>query len=543
MPQTKKQRLLRIAQEKTIDQQLQKARTLTSTSADAARAAATQALEHSESLNYGQGIALSLCLLCELDVGAGDCARAEQHAKSAIDVANKYNDRSSKAFALSRLGTVYYHQGQYATAITHYEAAYTIQRNAGDKKEQSYLLTNIGAMHRNLGNFQQSLEYQLRALALKREIGDTLGEAYSLGNAANLYFEFNDFKNALRFYKKSLALLPDKTQSHIKQLTALNIASVYVQLGDLSAARSWHQRLKKNYGSLVDMDLRIRSLYVESMIYKGLKQSSRVVKRLEEALVLAETSGSVDWEFAICQALGQILLQGLQLDAARSSFEKALTIATVSGKKTDELAARHSLVALYKQQGESGLALSQLEKLYELDKSIFNVESDKHIRQLQAKLEIVESERENEKLRAEISRKESDLVALAASLVQKNALIEKLKDDIADLAEQNKGEPCYVDMLHKIDASRHLQKDWNTFERQFTLIHKTFISALSTQCPALSATELKICALLKINLSTKAIAQMLYLSTRTVEDHRLNIRKKLHLDTKHGLAHFLTTLV
>jgi xylulokinase len=68
------------------------------------------------------------------------------------------------------------------------------------------------------------------------------------------------------------------------------------------------------------------------------------------------------------------------------------------------------------------------------------------------------------------------------------------------------------------------------------------MDSLNRRHTELSATEQKICCLLKIRLSSKEIANLLYLSPRTVETHRLNIRRKLHIDRTLDISNYLNTV-
>jgi DNA-binding CsgD family transcriptional regulator len=94
-------------------------------------------------------------------------------------------------------------------------------------------------------------------------------------------------------------------------------------------------------------------------------------------------------------------------------------------------------------------------------------------------------------------------------------------------------------MVREIDAAITDGNAWDTFNERFQELHQDFLRTLAQRFPTLTQGELRICALLKINLSTKEIASILRVSVRTVEDHRNNIRKKLGLTSKDNFATFL----
>ena len=99
-----------------------------------------------------------------------------------------------------------------------------------------------------------------------------------------------------------------------------------------------------------------------------------------------------------------------------------------------------------------------------------------------------------------------------------------------------------IEMVQQIESNIRDDNSWDSFNQQFTQLHSGFAQTLSERFPNLTPMELEICALLKIQLSTKEIAAALVLSTRTVEDHRNRMRKKFGLSKEENLATFLASL-
>lgn len=131
------------------------------------------------------------------------------------------------------------------------------------------------------------------------------------------------------------------------------------------------------------------------------------------------------------------------------------------------------------------------------------------------------------------------------TLVQKNELVEKLKSELAMLSKAVAGktsrevEHKISNLIEELDRSKTDEKSWRLFEQQFESVHQNFIQTLTKQFPELTKTELRLCVLLKIQLSTKEIAQLLFLSPRSVETYRLHLRRKLGLSQNTNLTEFL----
>ena len=88
----------------------------------------------------------------------------------------------------------------------------------------------------------------------------------------------------------------------------------------------------------------------------------------------------------------------------------------------------------------------------------------------------------------------------------------------------------------------YIYKEWENFTKHFDRVHSDFVVKLKEKHPAISGNELKLCAYLRMNLSTKEIAQLMNISVRGVEISRYRLRKKLNLSTETSLFDFLIQL-
>ena len=97
----------------------------------------------------------------------------------------------------------------------------------------------------------------------------------------------------------------------------------------------------------------------------------------------------------------------------------------------------------------------------------------------------------------------------------------------------------YRSLTKKLDSSINEDEDWKQFEVNFKELHNDFFENLLRQYPRLTPKDLKLCAYLKMNLSTKEIAPLMAITVRGVEIHRYRLRKKLGIDSSQNLSNFL----
>ncbi|SEJ21803.1 Two component regulator propeller [Dyadobacter sp. SG02] len=180
-----------------------------------------------------------------------------------------------------------------------------------------------------------------------------------------------------------------------------------------------------------------------------------------------------------------------------------------------------------------------------LQQQQMHLEEQKRLQYLH-QLELEKSEKEiiklkNEKLEAEILHKNTDLATSAMHLVQKAELLSKLKTDLVKItksAEDDKINDDLKKMIKVVGDENKVDKDWGQFSKHFDSVHSNFLIALKEKYPNLTANELKMSAYLRMNLSSKEIAQLMNISLRGVEVSRYRLRKKLQLPTEVNMFNF-----
>jgi len=167
-------------------------------------------------------------------------------------------------------------------------------------------------------------------------------------------------------------------------------------------------------------------------------------------------------------------------------------------------------------------------------------------RQLHA-AESLESEKrlvllEKEKFESEIAHKNKQLASSISGLLKKNEFLTRLKEEIDKIADKTSN-PAAEERLKKIIASvdENLEADneYEQFEDHFDAVHDNFLKTIKKQYPQLTPKDLRLCAYLRMNLSTKEIAPLLNITPRGVEISRYRLRKKMNLQHDANLIEFM----
>ncbi len=152
---------------------------------------------------------------------------------------------------------------------------------------------------------------------------------------------------------------------------------------------------------------------------------------------------------------------------------------------------------------------------------------------------------QNEKLESDISFQNAELASAAMHLVKKGELIAKLKEDLAQLtkgAESVKVTSEIKRITKTLNEDENMDKEWEQFSKHFDKVHSNFLAALKEKHTTITPSELKLSAYLRMNLTTKEIAQLINISVRGVEISRYRLRKKLNLEGDMTLFDYLITI-
>ena len=150
---------------------------------------------------------------------------------------------------------------------------------------------------------------------------------------------------------------------------------------------------------------------------------------------------------------------------------------------------------------------------------------------------------QNEKLEAEVNHKNQELASATLHLVQKSEILNTIKVALERLKRKT---PASSDLgkeieriIRIVDHDASIDADWEQFSYNFDQVHSDFLKRLSSHYAHLSPNDYKLCAYLRMNLSSKEIASLMNISVRGVEASRYRLRKRLGLDTETNLSEFL----
>lgn len=175
---------------------------------------------------------------------------------------------------------------------------------------------------------------------------------------------------------------------------------------------------------------------------------------------------------------------------------------------------------------------------YKKQKEKIESEKNRELTLLQLETDKTLMKLRNDKLRSEVEGKNRELATSTMSIVKKNELLNTIKNEL----KSERANPHVKTVLNIIEENIGDNSDWESFKEAFNNTDRDFLKKLKEEHPELTPNDLKLCVYLRLNLSSKEIAPMLSISSRSVEVKRYRLRKKMKLKHDKNLTDYILGL-
>ncbi|WP_133508825.1 triple tyrosine motif-containing protein [Flavobacterium chryseum] len=177
-------------------------------------------------------------------------------------------------------------------------------------------------------------------------------------------------------------------------------------------------------------------------------------------------------------------------------------------------------------------------------RNFYHKQKEKLIEENNLLLEIKELENEqqlmklrNEQLSQDVDNKNRELAVSTMSLNSKNELLAFIKEDLKKTSQDDNKNIKSV--IRTINDNITEEDSWKVFKEAFDSADKDFLKRIKQLHPLLTPNDLRLCAYLRLNLSSKEIAPLFNISVRSVEIKRYRLRKKMDLQHEIGLVEYI----
>ncbi|MBU2975708.1 tetratricopeptide repeat protein [Zobellia sp. B3R18] len=487
--------------------------------------------------------------------------------KSVVSANLVKGDTLKSVWTLLKLMDVYSHQAHYAQAYETVWTALSLADNSENVVVKSHIYRRLGAMYSYNKRKEEALKYlQMSLDIMKKAVENGTMPKTSLSQNyytfAYTYRGLNEPEMAKKYLDSCYAHYGD-TPDKIA-LPFLKFEESYVlreekkydeALQMLSDIEPWFKDNVPSYLVLI-------YAYV-AVVHKRLGNIDKTLEYYKKAIAISDKYQShIDFTPFIYEKLSENYKLKGDYKAAYQSLEKAKTLNAqfFDGRSQNNIPLMEirNEYRVEKQRQQEVIRQQRMEKLEQQDKIlllqriilgtslifviIIGFVYVKHIRskhkvekQLMQKTKALEMEQAHQLLET----KNKELAASTLQLVEKDEFLKKLKTEL-------KGENGNVKVseINRVLKSISVgnANNWEEFKLRFTDVNKNFYEKLNNAYPNLSQTDQKICALIKLNLSSKDMARLLGISTKSVHTTRHRLRKKMGLQRSDNLEELIASL-
>ena len=445
-----------------------------------------------------------------------DLTKALEYSFSALNLFEELGDSSKMALSANAIGRYYGDIGNWGNASKYYEISLNLSGN--DLKTRGKTLNNIGSMYHDRDNFDSAYIYFQKALDIGLEIKDQSGLATVYGNLGIIYLQkFEDPDKAVEYYMKSIEMKKELVDFFGLSYSFINMGNLHRNIGKYGKARVY-------YATAV--------AYTDSAEAKGVK--SAAYSRWARSEGLAGNEALKNEYMAISQRLRtEVLIE------RQESELKQLEAAFNLEKSARELViSNQNLRILESDKKIKIIQIAFLSVIVLLLIVLFFLQRSKNRKARESQ------EAKNKLLNVELSQKTNELNSFTLNLIQKQDMMAELTsvvEDIKKSPDQEKIKKGISTLGQIVSRQARSDKEWDDFRSYFDKVHVDFFKNLKLQFPNLGISELRLAALIRLQLSIKETSSILGISANSVKTARYRLRTKLNLEHENSLSGFLIT--
>ncbi|MEX2512877.1 MAG: tetratricopeptide repeat protein [Cyclobacteriaceae bacterium] len=407
---------------------------------------------------------------------------------------------------------------------------------------------SLAVIEINLGNYDNATSYLIPALETYRKFNDIHFEILALHNLGICFDELDEPENARTYYLKSMTLAENNKYKGRQALTANNLGLLNLKLNLKKEAIDYFEKSIQLYGELAyppEINAPFNGL---GMVYNRFDQPWSALPYLNKAITISDSTGQIKTAANAYKNRYESFKKLDNYSSAIKDLESYYTLKdsmfnTTKSQQIEELRAIYDTEKKERQIAQQEIEITLLEereKLNNLQKWLLGsglglsfLASGFGFYGVRQKMK--RNELEREKVGAELAFKKKELTTHAMHLAKKNEVLEEIKQKAKEFKASEKGTAGYQKLIQTINFDQQDDRIWENFIQYFEQVHKDFSKIVTERYPEVTKNELRLMALLKMNLSSKEIATILNISADGIKKARQRLRKKMSLSPDESL--------
>ena len=482
---------------------------------------------YNKALEKKDPVAAALCLqqMGQICFHLGHYPQSLDYHLQAGDIFRQQEKKALQADNLNDIGLLYYYNKQPSLARQQYEAALDIYSSLQDKGGIAATYGKIGHLYEKQQQYDSAFHYERQALIEYQHIDNKKGTAKIYENLGSIYEDLARYDSAYHYFNLAL-LFNDQPTARIEVLN---------NLGDVLRKTGRYQEGIQQTRRALMLALQTNERHQLSGAYRdiakaynllGIHDSAYIYLELCRKYLLDTYSDESSKQVALLQTIYDIEKKNTEIERLINT-RKTTRIITIAIIVVVLLLISLGLLIISRQRLK--IKNERMESLQQRH----NMEAVLESKQLQ-----------EGKLKEELEVRSRELTTHTLHIIQKNQLLEELRNRLDELVKDDKRDQKkqLKQLLQQINSNFNHDEYWVEFRNIFEQVHQSFFANLKQYCDSLTANDLRLVALLKMNMGSNDIAMLLGISPDSLRVVRYRLRKKLNLPQGESLTGFLQNL-
>lgn len=474
-----------------------------------------------------------LCLqqMGQICYNQGHYAKALEFYLHADKVFATQQNKNLAAANMGEMGVLYYYNKQLDKSRTQYHKALAIYKQTNNLKGQAEIFGNMGHLYEKQQQYDSAFYYQHLALAHYTQANYKQGAAKIYENLGSIYEDLAKYDSAYLNFDRSLQLY-NEDHNQIASIEVIN------NLGDILRKTGKYQASIQQTYKALNLAKQTGNLYQLASAYRDLGKAYELMNVMDSAYHYAELSRKYSLEIYSKEGVEQTAFLQVLYDIDKKSNEiarlndnrKINKILAIAGTSVALLVVILGIVMLSRQR----LKLKDQKALAR------EKEAQHELMQLELKNRALEDER----LKQQLETKDHELSTHTLNLIRNNQLLENLKGTLQLMVKEDKRDQKrqLQQLILQINESFNHEQHWKEFTTAFEQVHQSFFDSIKKYSSELTSADIRLIALLRINLPSTDIATLLGISTDSLRVSRYRLRKKLNIEQGENLTAFIQAL-
>ncbi|HAH59468.1 MAG TPA: hypothetical protein DCL86_15090 [Bacteroidales bacterium] len=503
----------------------------------------TEAIKMSKKADFTEGLIFNYRLLGNLYYQVYNYEEAIHSYDQCITLSLPRNDSATIRECYLNKGVIYFTQGLNNKALDYFLIALNYSKNLDKEKEYN----NIGAVFFIEQEYEEAYNYYNKALEIFMKKGDKYGISVANNNIGDVFKMMEKYDAALIYYNKVLSVSDSLINPELEAICLNNIGIVKEMMNDGDSAIYYYSKGLEKAELLNDQILITRTL---SLIGNFLFEKGSYAK----AKSYLKRAFDLSRDFVIYEDMSNTSKLLQMIYEKDGNFKEAYHYANMHILASDSLHNNEAKKQVLKLMFDHKISVQELERRQLLDteqherkKSAFKfyliiltliiivllvvlflfrtVQQRKieRIKKENADLQLYNAEKDNE-------LKNREIIEKVLKISEKNELIDatvKSLDEFSSTLSQK--QRSQLESITRGLRMRGTKNQWEEFYGYFSQVYSQFFEKLEKEFPNLTLSEKRLCALLKLNMTTKDMAAITNLNFKSIEVARTRLRKKLNL--------------